>query len=210
MANFVLTEEDKRIVQQGLNVLRSIRRERKASRQKHKFQSPDIYIALPPGGGIPGLTEAAGTGADDTPGSATCTIHRIDSTGDIEAYPNALDKTVYNLSREAIPKTYNGVDQNWILVVRSKQGKWIAQPVRGFDRCNATLKGAISSAGTPGVQVTVDNVVATRGASPVASAGEELGVDNFFAWDGDDNAVCKIEYNHDDNTWELYQVGCLA
>ncbi len=207
MAKFLLSENDRTIIKQVIDWWRSFRPESKKGGTPHKFQSPDIYIALPPSDGIPGITEASGTGADDTPGSATCTIHKINSSGDFEIY-TGLTKVVYNLSREAIPQNFNGVDQNWILVVRSKQGKWIAQPVRGYDRCNATLKGAITSSGTGSVTTTVDNVVATRGATPVSSPTDELTVDNFFQWDADDNAACKIEYNHDDDTWELYQVDC--
>ena len=94
---------------------------------------------------------------------------------------------------------YNFQSSRWEMILGLK-----------FDRCNALLKGALASGnGT----TTVDNVVATRGVSPLddpTDMAEELTVDNFFAWDGDDNARCKIEYNEDDDTWELYQVKCPA
>jgi len=146
MANFFLTEEDKRIVQKALNALRSIRKERKASNRKHKFQSPDIYIALPPGGGIPGLTEAAGTSTDDTPGSADCTIYRIDSDGDFEIY-EGLEKTVYNITHVTIPAK-RGTSDNWIIVIRSKQGKWLAIDAGGDKLYPIELKTTLALFGT--------------------------------------------------------------
>lgn len=78
----------------------------------------------------------------------------------------------------------------------------------GYDRCNAVLKGAISGSGLK----TVDAVVATRGDSPLDDPDdttEELSVSNdLFEWEGDDDANCKIEYNHADQQWEFYQVEC--
>lgn len=198
-----LSDRDASLIQQMLTWWRSVRVNiPKSGRLPHKFQSPDIYVALPPSGGIPALTLAGSSpAAGDTPGSATCDIYRINSSGDLEAI-TGLDKTVYNFSLAK-------VQQWWIIVERSKQGKWVTvNPTIGFDRCNCTLKGAITSSGTGSVTFIVDNVVATMGISPVSSSSEELTVDNFFGFDANDNANAKIEYNHDGNTWELYQVDC--
>ena len=199
-----LSDRDRAILQQMITWWKNVRVNTfKGGHPTHKFQSPDIYVALPPSGGIPALTlSGSSPGVGDTPGSATCDIYRIDSSGDLEAI-TGLDKTVYNLS-------FVKIQFWWVIVERSKQGKWLAiNPGSvGFDRCNCTLKGAITSSGTGSVTFTVDNVVATMGVSPVTSPTDELTVDNFFGWDANDNAKAKIEYNHDDDTWELYQVDC--
>lgn len=96
--------------------------------------SPEVYIALPPAGGIPALgrTTSAGTGTGsgtstspqewDTPGSATCGIYQI--ILDSERIPNLIkvqgpDRVVYNLSASALP-------EDWLTVHRDKFGKWLA------------------------------------------------------------------------------------
>jgi hypothetical protein len=180
------------------------------------FQAPEVYIALPPEGGIPALTEfgtGTGTGseAEDTPGSAVCSIWKINSNGVFQEMIG-LTKTVYNLSREVIPQTINGVDQNWIKIVRTKPGKWIAPTdsnSQGFDRCNAELTEDITSTGTGSVSTSVTNIVATKGLSPVSSPGETVVALNLFKWEASAGAICKIEYNYEDSAWEMYQVdGC--
>ena len=198
-----LSDRDKAILQQLITWWKNVRvNTPKDGKSVHKFQSPDIYVALPPSGGIPALTLTGSSPATgDTPGSATCDIYRLDSSDNLEAI-TGLDKTVFNFSSAK-------VQQWWIIVERSKQGKWVViNHTAGFDRCNCTLKGAITSSGTGSVTFTVDNVIATMGISPVSSSSEELTVDNFFGFDADDNANAKIEFNHDDSTWELYQVDC--
>lgn len=93
-------------------------------------QAPEVYIAKPQtSAGIPKLLETGtGTGTDvsgsdfDEPGKAECDIYKIvvDSvSGDPELHPTGLTKIVHNLSP-------SDLDQDWILVIRTKAGKWIA------------------------------------------------------------------------------------
>lgn len=93
---------------------------------------------------------------------------------------------------------------------QSRRQEIIVPAAQPLDRCKAILKGAISGSGDK----TVDNVVATRGPSPLTDptdSAEELTVNNDeFEFAGDDNGSCKIEYNHADNAWEFYQVECPA
>ncbi len=120
-----------------------------------------------------------------------------------------IDDMDYEIDASDVGLTLN-VGAKVVAFWDAQRGMFILTSSIGFDRCNALLKGALASGDAT---ATVDNVVATRGASPLddpTDAAEELTVDNFFAWDGDDNAPCKIEYNEDDDTWELYQVKCPA
>jgi len=84
-----------------------------------------------------------------------------------------------------------------------------AQILGGYDRCTCFLKGALSG----GATATVDNVLVIHGTSPLADptdTTEELTVYNTHAWDGDDNALCRIEWNRTTEHWEFYQVTCPA
>jgi hypothetical protein len=84
--------------------------------------APEVYIARVVGS-IPALTQNAVTGtgtgsaAIDTPGSLSCNIYRINSSGKTE--PIGIARTIYNLSRRA----FTG---EWVPVVRDKSGKWLA------------------------------------------------------------------------------------
>jgi hypothetical protein len=89
-------------------------------------RSPEVYIARPTEDtGIPALTEEAGTGIGDTPGSAECDIYRINLAGDLEPVGD-YSQTVFNLSVVPIP-------QQWIIVERDKYGAWLAVPDRQFE-----------------------------------------------------------------------------
>ena len=164
------------------------------------YTPPLTLIALTPPGGIAALdVQTSGTGDfdDDKPGSATCDIYYID--GDGEMADTGSSVTVYNVAEFAVD------GDMWIIISKTEFGKWmVVYPQQPFDRCNAIVKGNPTGTATT---ITVDNVVATRGKSPVANASEELTVDNLFSWDPDDNDPCKIEYNHDDSTWEIYEPG---
>lgn len=98
-------------------------------------QAPEVYIAKPQtSAGIPKLLPTdgtTGTGTDisgslfDEPGKAECDIYKIlvDSvSGDPELHSMGLTKIVHNLSS-------SDLDQDWLLVIRTKVGKWIAAPV---------------------------------------------------------------------------------
>ncbi len=80
----------------------------------------------------------------------------------------------------------------------------------GYDRCTCLLKGALDSGDST---TTVDNVKIIRGTSPLSdptSTSEELTVYNTHSWDGDDNALARIEWNVTEERWEFYQVTCPA
>jgi len=117
----------------------------------------DIYIAYPPAAGIPPLERAdtvgtavpgTGTGQFDRPGSADCDIYniRIDTAGipEIQAVPNFTARKVYNL-------TTTRIAQDWIQLVRSKYGQWLA--VQGGSGCisqNAIMDVTIIGSPTSG------------------------------------------------------------
>ena len=78
----------------------------------------------------------------------------------------------------------------------------------GFNRCKCQAKGAFSTTTTT---ITVDNVVAEHGDSPLvdpSSTTETLQVRNRFAWDGVDNADLVIEYDKSIGQWYISQKGC--
>lgn len=100
--------------------------------------SPEVYIALPPDSGIPGLDSAAsGSGSDnpptegDRPGSAICSIYRI-INGELRPIPG-LTKRVYNLSETAI-------ESDWITVHREKTGIWLASVGGGSSAAEVVIK----------------------------------------------------------------------
>lgn len=78
-----------------------------------------------------------------------------------------------------------------------------------FDRVKGLLVGAMLTTDTTH---TIDNVIATKGRSPLAdstSTTEALTVQNGdLAWAGDDNAPAYAEYCASDGLWYLYQVKC--
>jgi hypothetical protein len=93
-------------------------------------QAPETYIAKPQTvDGIPKLLPSgSGTGTDvsgsayDEPGKADCDIYQIlidGTTGDPELHLIGLNLTVYNI-------TESDLDQAWIVVTRTKFGKWVA------------------------------------------------------------------------------------
>ncbi len=97
-------------------------------------QAPEVYIAKPQtSAGIPKLLptdDTTGTGTDisgslyDEPGKAECDIYQIlvdGTSGDPELHVIGLNLLVHNLSS-------SDIDQDWILVSRTKFGKWIAVP----------------------------------------------------------------------------------
>lgn len=103
-----------------------------------EHQAPQLYVALTPEDGIPGLDIAppetgtgTGTGGDvfvgdDIPGYATCNIYRVVPTvplGDTSTPAlepiTGLTKTVYNTSAISVP------GYTWIIVARDSFGSWL-------------------------------------------------------------------------------------
>lgn len=106
---------------------------------KQRFQTPEVYVAKVPPGGIPALSQAGTTGTgtteplDDVPGYVECQIYALDTTE-----PSAptfhhmpdLDRFVYNLSPNAITAD----STPWVVVQRDKFGDWfVVAPGSGTD-----------------------------------------------------------------------------
>lgn len=132
-----LTESDLGILRELVSwwrsqVRRSVSDPRMADHEEHP--APEVYVARTPAGGVPGLTEEAGTGLDDfndVPGSAVCDVFRLSDNVDVstgtgtDTYEataliavNGLKRTVWNLSKVAV------VGDSWVLVIRDKTGRW--------------------------------------------------------------------------------------
>lgn len=97
---------------------------------RHPNQASDVYIARVPAGGIPALSDVGTAG--DTPGSATCQIYKIDSSGVLVDAGFSL--TVYNLSREPI-------DSKYVPVYKTKFGKWVAHTEEEYGTGTGTGTG---------------------------------------------------------------------
>lgn len=114
--------------------------------------SPEVYIALPPSGGIPALTYAdvsgSGTatgspGTGDAPGSAVCSIFRI--SNDLLVPVPGLIRRVYNLSSTEIT-------DSWVTVYRTKFGAWVCG-VSGGGGCasqNTKIQWTVNGSPTGG------------------------------------------------------------
>lgn len=123
---YYLTEEDlvkiRQIAEQVLGT-------RKNSPSRYRLgeeesQSPEVYVALTPMGGIPALTPntEAGTGTGsgdfDEPGFANCDIYKLVDRGNPELLYSGFNRRIYNLSSSIIP------EDTWIIVARDKFGRW--------------------------------------------------------------------------------------
>lgn len=135
-----LSDEDITILQEVIlerknnrNYQRSATESSWNSREYHP--SPETYVAYPQtSAGIPKLLPSGtGTGTDvsgvtyDEPGKAKCDIYRIienETTGDPELRTIGFSEYVYNLSSADL-------DQDWILITRTKFGKWVAVTAEG-------------------------------------------------------------------------------
>lgn len=87
--------------------------------------TPEVYIALVPSDGIPGLNQVGTAPAeDDEPGYAECEIYQLIDDGVTTPQLKQMDmgtKTVYNISTTTIQG-----NSEWVLVVKTKTGKWVA------------------------------------------------------------------------------------
>ncbi|MFA5056486.1 MAG: hypothetical protein WC485_00095 [Opitutaceae bacterium] len=113
MAKF-LTEEDHRDLRRILAQWRARPQNRAASTSLSlPGQTPDVYVAQAPSGGLPALS---GT----TPGQAECDIYKIvEVTGVPTLISAGIMRAIYNLSATAITS-------GWFQVNRDKFGKWLA------------------------------------------------------------------------------------
>lgn len=125
----VLSEADRDLLQTMLDERRS--NILTPSIRSHKpelyegFPASDVYLALPPGNGIPPITHTDISGAPsagDTPGQAQCQIFRI-TNGEVRPIPD-MRRTVYNLADEAVPYSF-------VPVIKTKGGVWIVASMGG-------------------------------------------------------------------------------
>jgi hypothetical protein len=118
MALLDFTNEELRRLRDAINLVLGDREgsENRDFQEDPLHMAPETYVALVPDAGIPALSDITGTGGD-SPGSATCSIFKVDANGDLVGY--GFTKTVYNTSTTAIDDTY-------VPVTRTKGGKWVA------------------------------------------------------------------------------------
>lgn len=154
----VISDEDwmvlKKLVEQNRNTLQNPANRPSSIGQYlagDDSMAPEVYIALPPSGGIPALDSiTAGTSSDnppaegDRPGHAVCTIYQI-VNGELKLM-SGLTKTVYNLSESEIA-------QDWILIQRDKGGRWVA--VQGGSGASTNIKrGKLSTTLASGSRIS--------------------------------------------------------
>lgn len=89
--------------------------------------SPNLYVARTPAGGVPALTEEAGAGIVDTPGSADCDVYFLseETAGTVIRPVSSMTQRVHNLSATAMP------GDTWVPVGRTTHGLWLAFPAGG-------------------------------------------------------------------------------
>lgn len=130
-----LSDDDIRILREMVNAHRNRGVTETVSRSIRPVpdpQSPDVYIARAPEGGIPGIDEnTTGTGSpgwmDDIPGSASCEIYKLSPANGIQTLKRlGWYKTVYNFG-PAI------TGSKLLIIVRDKFGTWVATNLLGLD-----------------------------------------------------------------------------
>lgn len=155
------TEREAEIIKLVVNtVLQDLKNPQTRSKSGQPFedhQAPETYIALPPEGGIPALSRLGtasdqGPQAGDGPGSASCDIYTLDTNKNLQRVGTSV-QTVYNLSTIDI-------EQDWVLVNRTKFGFWVASESstnifkEGILDANLTAAtNAITSPSTAGLSV---------------------------------------------------------
>lgn len=118
---YYLNEADRKKLQEWDRIIRNLPQNQSAVRPPdQQGVTPDVHIAKSPGI-IQPMTAVAGTGTGSSfaPGvGANCDIYSIDlDTGLLVLRPN-LAKTVYNLSKTAVPA-------GWIVIHKNKFGQWV-------------------------------------------------------------------------------------
>lgn len=121
-----LTDRERDLMQEFLDKVRGLRvntpsrpQQERSYSEGQDFQASDVYVAVPPSGGIPARTA-------ETPGSATCDIYKIVGGSLVDA---GFDLLVYNISNQIIPKFDERCSAsdyvNYISIKRTKFGFWI-------------------------------------------------------------------------------------
>lgn len=146
---FVLTKDD-------VLFLRSLREEKEHRRvnpygrphvEDQIATTPEVYLAMTPAGGIPGLVTSPGTGSLEhvTAGSADCEMWRLQLWNN-ELSPLGFKKTVWNTSATAI------AGATLILVVRDKFGAWVASQPGGGTFSYEVTDGTHTNTGSVGIE----------------------------------------------------------
>jgi len=142
---YLLSEDDIRVLKQVVNAWRDTigNTQLRGQISDQSMQTPDVYVARTPSGGISAVTEETGTAIEDHPGSADCDLYRIVETGgDVNLIPlQTTTRTVYNLGNSSID------GDEWILVQKDPFGYWFTSGV---------ISGGSSESGL-GITVTDDD-----------------------------------------------------
>jgi len=172
--------------------------------------APEVYIAKVQStpGSIPALTEAGEGESYAHPGYAPCDIYQIlpgveSANWDLTPI-SKLSFPVFNLSTSEIT-------DDWILVIRSKSGHWIASTssTAGFDRITGLTTAAVT-----GGNFYIDNVKVIKGANPLDdpdSTTETIPATNTMSWTAEIAKEARLEWNETEQRWECYQIdGCAG
>ena len=138
-----LTDEQVALLQRTIDRVRkmSLGPQSSGGTPPEEPRSQDVYFGLTPASGIPPLSAAVGTGSSpdgsgDQPGSAPCSVYRINSSGVMEALASGLSIYAYNLSAARLP------GYSWVILIREKTtGLWAAIPL-----APSVLVGKVASA----------------------------------------------------------------
>jgi len=176
------------------------------------YQAPECYVAKPAyETGIPALTPGTEGGYDE-PGVATCDIFKIITdvgTAGPELQPvDDLDKSVYNISLQA-------VSQRWIIVIRTKYGKWVVRPERQIPWIEFVVDEAGTGTGEGGfttsdLEITVKDVTYHSGVEPDGGIDTVYNVaahaNYIFEGDEDDRGIALQDTN--DSKYYIIQMEC--
>lgn len=156
------------------------------------YMTPETYIALPPEAGIPAVTEGVGDDDDET-GSAECDIYKInESGGDFLLVDAGFNKTVHNL-------TLAPIQQDLVLVHRTKFGRWVAAPSNIF--LFGKLDGSLSEGSSATMSIWAGD--------PLVDTTDNITVYDWFLGSGesiDSGKKVKVEFYSD--KWYVTAAEC--
>ncbi len=170
-------------------------------------KAPDVYVVRTPSGGIPALTEEAGTGSgfnNDEPGSADCRVYQLVPDGAtyrlFKAGAGDLNVEVHNLSATAV------AGDSWVLAAKDKFGKWWAIPTAVTEEAGTGGGGEAGNCDCKwlaGLRTTTC-VTLTRGTDPTGACdcGDpavnlvlRYSPNNWGPHDGGVVEVCGVDYS---------------
>jgi len=160
--------------------------------------NPLIYVAKPAeAGGIPELIN------DDEPGKAQCNIYKINDDEELEVVTddddNPISKEVFNISEAKVA-------QEWILILKTMFGKWIALPVMQRATMISALVNDGDDVAATDATFAIDGVriIAPLGATtyPDGTVDPPIVCNNTLGVPAQDGAKVIALYNHDSGLWE--------